>query len=359
MVTIREIAQLAEVSIATVSNVLNGSRKVKEKTREKVLKIAKELDYKPNIMAKSLKGKNSQTIGVITEDITVFNTPEIVNGIEQCAESHGNNIILCNLRLAKKYGDFIYDDQKFFLSNADYQTSLSNAINVLSAKQADGIIYIGSYSRPIEHIAAAYKKPIIYSYCFCPNSNVISVTYDDKNASYDIANCIFEQDHRQVGIIAGPRGSVPTQNRLAGIQRAMFEHGILYNPSLTIYSDWSKNSGYHAAAVLIDNGVTAIIAMNDHMAGGVIDFAREHGIAIPEKLSVVGFDNREFSDSYTPKLTTVALPLNEIGMTAASELFKLIDKESDYPEASNIIRLPCSVVKRCSVGRAPGNKAEG
>jgi LacI family transcriptional regulator len=154
MVKLKDIAERASVSIATVSYVLNNTGKISQETREKVLRILQELNYKPNQIARSLKVKKTSTIGVIVEDITVFNAPEIIDGINQYAEELGFSILLTNLRIHKRIGNKFDEIDKC-------KDLISSAMDELLGNQVDGIIYIGVHIRDVTALIPKVEKPVV------------------------------------------------------------------------------------------------------------------------------------------------------------------------------------------------------
>jgi LacI family transcriptional regulator len=148
--------------------------------------------------------------------------------------------------------------------------------------------------------------------------------------------------------MAGARDSCHTDNRLLGFQEALFEHNIPYNPHLTRYGDWERDRGYDNAAELLSEGVTAIFAHNDLMAIGVIDYCNQKGIEVGKDLALIGFDDREIASVCRPTLSTVALPLFDIGHTAADVMLDMIEK--DIQPATREILLGCNIVERESTG---------
>ncbi|HYH01637.1 MAG TPA: LacI family DNA-binding transcriptional regulator [Bacillota bacterium] len=340
---IKEISRLAEVSTATVSNVLNNSPKVTPKTREKVLRVINETQYRPSTIAKSLKVKRTNTIGVISEDITVFNTPEIINGIDEYTESRGYHIILNNLRLHKRLGNHYTDTAK-------YHKLIKETVQLLLSRQVEGIIYIGAHSRDVAGVIQNISVPVVYSYCYSTGGLDFSVNYDDEGAAYQVIRYLIGSGHRKIGVISGLYDSLQSQNRFKGYQRALLEYNLFFNPAYIKAGDWERESGYLMGNELLrlPDPPTAIFAMNDLMAGGVIDAAKELGKSIPRDVSLIGFDNRECSKYFTPQLTTIGLPLNEIGKKSAEILISRIAN----PHEENCIRnyrLKCNLIERQSV----------
>jgi len=341
MITIKEIARLTGVSTATVSNVLNGkSGAAGEAKTMEILTVANSLQYMPNTLARNLQQKKTNTIGIITEDLTVFNAPEIVDGIDSFCEENGYEIILANMRLFKRYNNDFTDTPK----HHELQDSMmSNMI----AKQVEGIVYVGYHCREITYLPSRMRIPFVYAYCY-PNKNTYpSIIFDDEKAAKDVTNLLVSKGHRNIGIICGPKSSYHTKARLKGFKAAMADNGIKIKLDLIVYGDWERISGYRLAASLFDKKVSAIFSFNDMMACGVYEQAMERGLKIGKDISLFGFDNRSISQGYTPALSTVQPPLNEIGRKCA-EL--ILDQIKHSKKHTNRILLPCTVLERRSVG---------
>ncbi|SDX31560.1 LacI family DNA-binding transcriptional regulator [Paenibacillus sp. CF384] len=340
---IKEIAAMADVSTATVSYVLNGTRNVKLKTRERVLKVIEELNYKPNDIAKSLKIKRTNTIGVIAEDVTVFNVPEIIDGINDFADQHDMHILLTNLRLHKRIG-------RNFEHTENYRKYAVNAVSELLSKQVEGIIYIGVHPRELTGLIDTAGKPIVYTYCYTQND--LSIQYNDELASYEAMCHLIKKGHTRVAIISGIMNSLPSQRRFNGYYKAITEHQLPFDPQLVKMGDWEAESGYRLTQELLalPDRPTAILSMNDVMAVGVLRAASEADVHIPKDLSVVGFDNREFSSYLIPRITTMDLPLHEMGFQAMDSLTRII-----RGEILDLNPLPsCTLIERDSVAPPRG-----
>ena len=338
MATIRQISERANVSIATVSKVLNGKRGVNAETREHVLRMAKELNYRPNLNARSLKAGNSRTIGIITEDLTVFNAPEIVDGIAAACGEADYHYILGNLRFFKRYGNGPKDEK-------ESAALVHLAVDDMLSKQAAGIIYIGCHSHVVVSLSEHSEPRFVCAYCVSGDKSVPSVIYDDEAAARRATELLLGYGDRRIGMIAGPSDSSHTANRIRGHQQALFERGVPYNPSLTYYGDWGRDCGFALAEKLIHSGVTAIFAHNDLMAIGVLDYCNLNGIEVGKDLRLIGFDNREVSKVCRPQLSTVALPLFEIGQIAARMMLDILAGKTDFPHET---LLDCTIIERAS-----------
>ena len=337
MANMKDIAQKAGVSVATVSKVLNGLGGISQKTTEQILSIAKDLNYHPNLYARNLKTKQSRTIGIITEDMTVFNTPPIIDGIGACCENRGYHYLLENLRLNKLGIDPLLDIN-------EHSDIVKEAVDFMMSMQVDGLIYLSCHSHKVLHLLSIKDTHFVCTYCSCIDPCVPSVLYNDTKAGYDVAKYLIGGGHTTIGVITGPTLSNHSLKRLTGYQEAMYDCGIPYNPKLTLHGDWSRDSGFELAEQLINAGVTAIFAQNDIMAMGVIDYCMQHGIEVGRDLALIGFDNREVSTVCRPTLSTIELPLFEIGHTSASILIDKIEGKSS--KVSGEIMLECNIIER-------------
>lgn len=343
MTTIKELAKACGVSVATVSNILNNKGGASEETKQKVLKAAKEMNYTPNIVAKNLKMRNTRSIGVIAEDMTIFSIPDIIDGITQQCEEADYHILLTNLRLYKKHEDTYYHKQ-------DYYEDVHKEIRKLQSKQVEGIIYISAHERMIKCIPEDIRLPAVMAYGYSDTAKIPSIVVDDEEGAYQLVSHLAAMGHKQIGVITGKKDSLHMQARLEGFQRALFDNSILFNPKFCMTGDWNRESGYSNTDALIDQGVTAIFCMNDVMAGGVYDRLEERGLKVGEDISIVGFDNREVSSYYKPPLTTTTLPLHDIGYKASEVMMGLLAHE-ELPEKEGIYKVPCEFLLRKSVGK--------
>lgn len=342
MVTIKDIAEKADVSNATVSYVLNNSAQISKETREKVLKVVEELNYKRNDIAKSLRTNKTNTIGVIVEDMTVFNSPEIVDGINEYIEQKGFHIILSNLRINKKINN---DFEKISVISNEIKEN----VNDLLGRQIDGIIYIGEHPRDVTEIVGSINKPVVYTYCYTNREDDYSINYDDKEAAYKATDYLIKAGHKKIAAISGLIDSKSSHQRLQGYQQALADNNLIFNPDYVKTGDWEYKTGYKKCKEIFSQKdlPTAIFAFNDLMAAGVIEAANKLGMNVPSDLSVIGFDNREFSYFYKPKLTTIALPLREMGIKSAEILIDVINDNIKIEKKE--IKLSCKIIERESV----------
>ncbi|ALF11835.1 catabolite control protein A [Parageobacillus thermoglucosidasius] len=310
-VTIYDVAREANVSMATVSRVVNGNPNVKPSTRKKVLEAIERLGYRPNAVARGLASKKTTTVGVIIPDISSIFFAELARGIEDIATMYKYNIILSN------------SDQ-----NKEKELHL---LNTMLAKQVDGILFMGGNITE-EHVNEFQKSPvpIVLAATIEPNNTIPSVNIDYEQAAFEAVAYLLEKGNKRVAYVTGLKDDPINQKKLAGYRRALETHGLTYDEELVIEGDNSYDSGieaYEKIAELAEKP-TAIFAGTDEMALGVIHSAQDHGVRIPDQLEVIGFDNTRLATMVRPRLTTVMQPMYDIGAVAMRLLTKYMNKEN-------------------------------
>ena len=357
MVTLKEIAQHCGVSVTTVSNIVNNSpKKVKDETRKKVMDAIEELGYHPNYFAQGLRRQRTQTIGVITEDLAQFTTPEIVEGIMKYCEEKKYRVLLQNLRLYAKWQDKWYNDEELIHSVLD------PAMKELTSIKVDGLIYVAGHEREIHLFEKQTDMPLVLAYC-CSDESRPSVEIDDENGGYQMVKYILSQGYTKIGVISGRFDNIHAKRRLLGYQKALFEAGILYNPAWVLDAGWDAEKAYELTAALVEAGVDAIFCMSDWMAGGVYNCIHDKGLEVGKDIAVTGFDNERIANWYVPKMTSSRLPLAEVGTESAMLLFEQIENQ-DYSEvqsdlhnegksakAVKHVKIPCEMKIRDSVSK--------
>lgn len=349
MATLKEIAQLCNVSPSTVSNILNGKTNVSDQTRQKVMNTITKLEYQPNFFAQSMRKQNSHIIAIITEDLNEFSSAPIVGAIMEYCERYGYKTILMNLRLYHRWNDTWYENTERI------KTILQPVIREILSFRADGLLYVSGHCRIIHNVFDGLTIPAVFAYGISSHSKYPSIIFDDEKGAYDITKYIISKGHSKLGLIGGSADNLHTKSRLIGYQRALFESNILYNPLWTRYGNWRRESGYHEAQYLIENGVTAIFCMNDNMAAGAYDYIYEKQLSVGKDISITGYDNKEIADYMRPELTTAEIPLHDIGTKSAETLLKMLASNPAKAEDLGILRLPCKMIERESVYKVPSS----
>lgn len=304
MPTIREVAQHAQVSSATVSHVINRTRFVDPDTQARVKQSIKTLGYRPNLLARSLRRRETRTIGLLVPDNANPFFAEFARVVEDAGFAEGYSVILCN------------SDRS--------ETKEQAYLDLLLAKQIDGIIVISATERTdmLEHVLEL-GVPMVVVDGNTAQLPVSQVQVANEQGGYLAGRYLARLGHRRVGCIGGPSGASPSWMRVVGLQRALREAGAELGPRAIIEGDFRYTGGQTGMRTLLDRGLglTAVFAANDLMAIGAMLTLRRAGLAIPGDISIIGFDNIMQASTMIPALTTVEQPVNELGRAAVDMLF--------------------------------------
>lgn len=331
--TIRDVAERAGVSTTTVSHVINKTRFVSEALSRRVVDAIKELNYQPFGLARSLRTKASGTIGIVIPDNTNPFFAEVVRGIEDYCYVHGYSVFLCN-------SDGVPDREYHHL-------------RLLMEKGVDGLVLVSAGDdRDSLELLEGRKIPKVIIDREVESLDTNSVLIDNLRGGYDAANHLLNLGHTRIGCITGPSQVTPSGQRLQGFTRAIQERGLIVAEELIVTGDFRSQSGADGLIRLMQNQEppTAVFACNDMMAIGALSAAREMGIEVPGRLSLVGFDDIALASLVIPRLTTVAQPKRELGETGAKLLLRRI-REGDR-KASAIILKPALVERESCAPRS-------
>ena len=318
-ITIYDVAREANVSMATVSRVVNGNPNVKPATRKKVNEVIERLGYRPNAVARGLASKKTTTVGVIIPDISSIFYAELARGIEDIATMYKYNIILSN-------------------SDANQEKEL-HLIQTMLGKQVDGVVFMSSNITD-EHIEELKKSPVpvVLAGTVEDTEQIPSVNIDYKQAVMDAVAFFNENGHKRIAIATDPATDAITMKKvLPGYREALEKADLSLNEDYVIETDSSYDSGIEALTQLADlnEPPTAIYVCSDEAALGIIHAAYDKGIKIPEELEVISSDNTRLSLMVRPRLSTIVQPLYDIGAVSMRLLTKLMNKEE--VEGSSVI----------------------
>lgn len=342
MITLKEIASKCSVSIATVSNILNGKSNVSEETKQRVLQVIQETGYKPNFLARGLRASKTKTVGLLIDDLSEFSCPPLVEGIMAYLEEYDYKSILENLRFYSKWG-------KNWYKYENYHDDVTSAIQEFEAIKVDGIIYVAGHCRNIQAIPKNLRIPTVICYAFNEDRNFSSVIFNDEQAAFQMTEHLIKNGHRNIAVIQGAKDNMHTKARLKGFLKAMKENNISVNEQLLYNGDWTLESGYSSCKNIIENGQnpTVIFCFNDLMAAGAYGYLSTTNIKPGEDIAIAGFDNRPVSSILNPPLTTMEIPLKEIGQKSAELLINQLNSDSPLPVQE--VLMPCNLVERNSI----------
>ena len=328
--TIKEIALKANVSIATVSRALNNDPCVISETREKILCISRELNYKPNILARNFVKKKSNVIGLILPEISDEFFTEIIKGVDEVTYTHG-------------YYTMVASSHKYRTLDESILTFMQNGI------VGGMILLVSSLNNNIKGILDQSKIPIVMISGHNETGKYDAVSIDNYQGAFNITEyLIVEKGYIKIAHISGPLDNDDALLRKRGFLDACRKHNLAINNSWIIKGDFTRETGKAACSELLKMKTKPqiIFAANDMMALGCYDAAAKAGIKIPEDLGIAGFDDIFVAKYLSPGLTTVRVQIEEVGKTAADILMKKIQRRNDASHP--VVRISTQLVIRGS-----------
>lgn len=330
MVTITDIANRANVSKSTVSRVLNHSSIVNKAKREAVVKAMKALNYQPNVMARSLAGGQSMTIGIVTQMIGSPFYDTIAAGVIEGLSG-------------TSYSPIFVDGQW-------EQTTEGKVIQTLLGRRVDGLVLIGG-DLPVDELQQLRGQiPTIVLARQLDGWDQQCICADNVAAGFAATKHLIDFGHRRIAITLGIKTQPDAVDRYTGYRKALEESGIEFDPELVYQGDFTAQAGVMAMNSLIANRTyfTAVVAANDMVAFGARLGLHRHGIRVPEDISIIGFDDQAESAFMTPPLTTMRQPATEMGKSAANAIVNLICGNS-----YELQKFTIELQRRESVARLP------
>ena len=319
MATMKDVAQLAGVSTATVSRALMNPEKVSVSTRKRVETAVLEAGYSPNTLARNLRRNESKTIITIVPDICDPYFAEIIRGIEDAAVENDYLVLLGDSGQQKKRE--------------------SSFVNLVFTKQADGMLLLGT-DHPFDVSKAEQKNlpPMVMACEFAPELELPTVHIDNLTSAFEAVNYLAQLGHKRIAQISGPTSATLCQFRQQGYQQALRRAGVTMNPAYSTVGDFTFEAGAQAVRQLLalPEQPTAIFCHNDAMAIGAIQEAKKLGLRVPHDLSIVGFDDIQFAQYCDPPLTTISQPRYEIGRQAMLMMLDLL-KGNDVQAGSRLL----------------------
>ncbi|WP_433328339.1 LacI family DNA-binding transcriptional regulator [Spirillospora sp. CA-294931] len=348
--TIRDVAALAGVSSATVSRVLNRNYPVAASTRERVENAMRELGYVVNAHARALAGSSNRTVGIIVNEIVDPFFAFIARGVEREAARAGRLCLVC-------------------CAQGDPRRELA-FVDLLNEQRADAVVLVGGsvadraytaeLTRRAEELRARDSQLVL---CGRPALGggvpTAVVEYDNEGGAFAITDHLLNQGHERILYLGGPPAISTTRDRLAGYHRALRLRGVDPDPALERTGAFGRGFGYREMGAMLASATefTAVFAANDLVAAGAVQALEEAGLRVPDDVSIVGYDDVPVAQEMRPKLTTVHIPLEEMGRQAIRMVTPDEDEADEWrAPAANLMRLGTHIVVRDSVaprGRRP------
>lgn len=308
---IKDVAKMAGVSISTVSRVINNTAKVNEDTRARVEKVLQETNYRPNVLARELQQKKTNTIGVLMAagDLNLISISETLNTVTDVLRDNGYNMMLANSRFSMEEEIDIF--------------------RIFQEKRVDGVLFLAhEFKEEHYNILKNYPAPIVLIGQEYKRLDIPAAIHDDFHAARDATVYLIEHGHERIGYIGCPSHDEATGvKRKRGFEFALESYNLLPDPSLMTVGDFSIQSGYDAIIEMEDSpgGMpTAVFATTDYMAIGAIKALKDKGYKVPEEVSIIGFDDVNVAGFTDPPLTTIRTDKVAVGKNAAHHLLDCI-----------------------------------
>ena len=339
--TIDDVAELAGVSIKTVSRVVNREPNVRDSTRDKVEKAVTKLNYRPNLSARSLASHRSHIIVLVYDDPSAYELPSLgyvtsmqEGALRACRAADCELLIHpCNYRDSNVTGEIRALIERSRPHGVVLAAPLSNMPKIVNA--------ITATNTPLVRLSPGKK-----------NGKQLSVVTNDREISAEMTRYLASLGHKRIAFITGHPRHKAVGNRYLGYQDGLKDSGLQFSEKLVVAGDNSYGSGVAAATRLLEskNPPTAIFAANDDMAAGVLRAADRLGFAVPERLSIAGWDDIALARQVYPELTTIRQPLSAMAEQAA---LALVGDGGDESERSGTEVVPATLQIRASTGPAP------
>ena len=331
MVTIREVARQAKVSVGTVSNVLAGSASVRLELRRRVEEVIRELDYHPNQIARSLKTRQTRTLGMVISDITNPFYPQIVRGAEDAAMLHGYLLFILNTD-----------------ENAERER---RALSLLRAQRVDGLLLtVAPGLKDMTHVTQ-FRDSGLRIVCIdrsVPGIDLDLVSADNVHGARMCTQHLLSRGHRRIGFLGGSPGVRTAQQRLEGYEQTLRNAGVPVDPKLVRHGDFRLESGYRLSKQML---LEALFASNAMMGFGALKAIQELGLRCPEDVALAAFDEVPFGDVIQPRLTVVAQPAYEMGRAGTELLIARLEGREKSPVPVHLTLTPELLVRQSTAIR--------
>jgi LacI family transcriptional regulator/LacI family repressor for deo operon, udp, cdd, tsx, nupC, and nupG len=341
--TIKTIAKIAGVSIATVSRVINGSSKVRPNTSKRIMKIVEEMNYQRDNVARRMKVKTSEAFifGLVITDISNPFFANIARGVEEFAYANKHVMFMCNTNESP-------EKEKYFL-NAMVSEKVSGVIIVPTA--GDNLLFSMLISRGLPMVMIDRIKK---------NLNIDSVSINNELGSFIGVERLLKNGHKRIGIINGIKGLSNSEERFLGYKKAMEKANVPFAADLITYGNFNEVDGRKAMKTFLGlkNPPTAVFSTNNLMTLGAIKEIHQQKLLIPDDIALIGFDDSVWSEALTPPLTTIQQPGYELGLRAAELLYNRL-KNRDAKKVNIILNPELIIRESCGSSQTTGNRSMG
>jgi LacI family transcriptional regulator len=328
-VTIHDVARRANVSVATISRVLNNSSLVARETRDRIQRIADELKYVPNASARGLSTKRSEMIGLLLPDMFGEFFSEVIRGADQTAQEHHYHLLVS--------------------SSHNNREEIEAAIRLMRGR-VDGLVIMSPHidARTLNE-NLPHGLPVVLLNCSVKDDAFDSLNIDGYGGAYQMVRHLLEHNHRRIAIIKGTEHNLDAEERLRGYRKALQRSSLTPDSALEFGGNFTEASGYDAVHAMLAAGpkATAIFASNDSMAIGALSALREAGVQVPGEIAIAGFDDVPIAAYVTPSLTSVRADISNLGALAMQQILRAIKEKNNHKREGRIIPTTLSIRASC------------
>jgi LacI family transcriptional regulator len=332
-VTIHDVARRANVSVATISRVLNNSTLVAKETRDKIQRIANELKFVPNASARGLSIRRSEMIGLLLPDMFGEFFSEVIRGADQTAQENNYHLLVS--------------------SSHNNREEIEAAIRLMRGR-VDGLVIMSPHtdSRTLSK-NLPHDLPVVLLNCSNKDHYFDSLNIDNYGGAYQMVRHLLEHGHRSIAIIKGTEHNLDAEERLDGYRNALLKSPATSDPSLELPGNFTDSAGYDAVRTMLSNGrrATAIFASNDSMAIGALSALRDAGIQVPGEIALAGFDDIPTAAYLTPSLTSVRTDINNLGAMAMRQILSGVKNKNNHKPEARVLPALLSIRESCGCGR--------
>ncbi len=320
--TIKDIAKALGLHHTTVSRALRDHPDVKEETKKRVKEMAEKLNYQPNLFARNLKNNQTNLIGVLVPEIQHHFFASAISGMEEVAQEHGYVLLVCQ-------------------SNEKYEREIMNTRALMGNRVAGMLVSVSQTTQNDEHFRWFLKSGgrIVFFDRILDIPNTIKVIVDDRAGGYEATHYLISKGRKRIAHIGGTKNLLISHERFQGYAQALQEAGLDVDERLVVWAGFHEKNGAEAMEMLLKSGALpdAVFAVNDPAALGAITVLKQHGLKIPDDVSVVGFSNNPIAAFVDPPLTTIEQPAYEMGKEAIKALLQQLEDDGKKDVSKTIV----------------------
>jgi len=332
-VTIKDIARSLNISISTVSRALRGMPEIHPDTRKAVMRLAEELDYQPNQLAKNLAKSRTKTIGVIVPNLSYYYFSAMLNSIEESALQAGYSVLVCQ-------------------TNESYLREITNIQNLMRSQVEGFIISLSRDTDNYEHVERLARKniPLVLFDRYAESIDASKVIVDNQAAAFKATEHLIENGCRRIGFLAGPPQLLLSNQRIAGYREALANHGLNMGDQYIVHCDYTQENTIMQALTLMSlpQPPDGVVMISDRVAYPAMYAMNQKGLRIPDDVAIVSFNNEPVSAFFSPALSSVSQPIQEMGTETVRLLLKQLDAADDIPVAKETRVMETQLIVRAS-----------